>query len=193
MGRIRVYAVLTAALVAVGIGATGLAIANSSSSQSSDVSSLLAQSAERLADPTDFSTSEGAIAFEPGVSYEEAVLRLRVAQASGNVDPAMSAVAPLPRGVVAVVPSDPSGAVIIDLAAPYGYDVALGAALSPTYALESVPSEGATKSSVGPWFEGSRLVIPGLPACMVSSGRSEPRPVCRADDKVIEKTTLALP
>lgn len=171
----------------------GLALASPDSSERTDAAGLLALSAERLADPSDYKTSEGAIAFAPGVSFEEAFLRLHIAQVSGVPDPGMRAVEALPTGVVALIPSDPAGQVVIDMAAPYGYDAALGAALSPTYALETPPGEGARRSSSGPWLEGSKLVIPSLPSCMVQTSRSAPIKACGVADKAIEDTLVALP
>ncbi len=173
-------------------GAGAVAIASGAGgSEHGNVAELLARSAERLQDPTDFRRSEGAIAFAPGVAYADAVRALHVAQTSGVFDSSMEAVPSLPSGVVAIVPSGPDGRVVIDLAAPYGFDLTFPAALAPTYTSLEPVGEDARRSDFGPWYEGWRFVVPDLPGCMVLSHRADAPTPCTTADKV--RATLSLP
>jgi hypothetical protein len=190
VGLPRIVALALAAL----LGAGGYASASGGDgSGQGDVAVLLARSAERLQDPTDFRTSEGAIAFAPDVTYPDAIRALHIAQTSGMADSSMEVVPSLPSGVVALIPDEVGERVVIDLAAPYGYDLAFPAALSPTYtSLEPLQVDGR-QSDFGPWREGWRFVVPDLPSCMVLSHREDPPVPCTAADKVKATTSLPLP
>lgn len=137
-------------------------------------------------------SSDGAIAFAPGIDYGEALVRLHITQTSGTADPAMTEVAALPDGVTAVIPDDPGASVIIDPAAPFGWDTQLGIPVSATYMLDDARADLA-RSSRGPWPEGARLVVPDLPACMVRTARAAAGAECGADDVVTVARTIALP
>lgn len=135
--------------------------------------------------------SGGAIAFDPGIGYSEALLRLHIAETSGVPDPATRVVEALPAGVVAILPED-GGSVIIDRSAPFGMDTQLGIRVSATYVMDALPDD-PVRGPTGPWPEGARLVIPDLPACMVRSDRTEPGPACGPDDVVGVGGTVPLP
>lgn len=135
---------------------------------------------------------EGAVAFAPGVSFEEAILALHVAQTSGTATLEMERVEPLPAGVVALIPRESDGRVVLDLARPFGYDTALGAPIAPTYTGPE-PGPDTTRSDLGPWYQGWRLVVPGLPECMVIHARGEEPAACTDADKVTGFTSAMLP
>lgn len=125
----------------------------------------------------------GAVAFAPGVSYEDAIVALHISQSSGTQPLAMEPAEPLPEGVVALLPDSADGRVVIDTARPFGYDVALRARVGATYTGPE-PTADTPKSRFGPWYQGWRLAVPELPACMVISERGQERPSCTQADKV---------
>lgn len=135
---------------------------------------------------------EGAVAFEPGVSFEDAIVALHVAQSSGIAPLSMEPADPLPAGVVALIPSGPDDRVVLDLARPFGYDTALGVPISATYTGPE-PTADTPRSEVGPWYRGWDLVIPGLPECMVIHARGERPTACTDVDKVTGFTSATLP
>jgi hypothetical protein len=135
---------------------------------------------------------EGAVAFPPGVSFEEAIVALHVAQSSGTATLAMERVEPLPAGVVALIPRESDGRVVLDLARPFRYDSDLGAAIAPTYTGPE-PGSDTPRSDLGPWYQGWKLVVPSLPECMVIHVRGEEPAACTDADKVTGSTSAALP
>lgn len=188
--KMRTRFVALGLLVLTVLGAGGLALAaGEDAAEQSGLDAAVQASLERRQDPTDYRSSEGALAFPAGTSYSEAIVALRLIEAGAPTDLAPRVVPRLPAGTVAVTGS---GELILDLAAPYGYDVELGAAISPTYVFDGDP-EGTPKSRYGPWFVGSSLLIPDLPDCMVSSSRADQGQACGPQDKVGSSRAVLLP
>jgi hypothetical protein len=157
---------LAIAMVAAGIG--GFAYA-ASGSDGAGVSAGLPE-------------AESAIAFPPGVTYGEALRDLHVQQTSGRELVPTETVPALPSGVAALIPESSDGRVVLNPAAPFGFNESLGVPVAPTYTFTgSPPSPGAPKSAYGPWYQGWRLDVPQLPACQVIHERGEMPPPCGPD------------
>jgi hypothetical protein len=134
----------------------------------------------------------GAVAFPAGTSYADAVTQIYVAQQTGTQPANARLVAGLPKGQV--VDQRPDG-LVVDLRAPFGYDVATGFPYTATLLMSEslTPAEvsdawAAAERSGRPWPRGASVGVPDLPACMTVTGRA-----CSTDDLVVIRSGVKLP
>lgn len=125
----------------------------------------------------DFSSvaTRPSLAFPPGTSYQEALRQLYIATVgSGQLPQGAELGPPLPDGKVLALPATARGGVIIDLRAPWGYDIESNNVLSPatTYpgslTPEEVRADVRAKEAAGTVLGRSESVwTPDLPSCQV--------------------------
>jgi hypothetical protein len=128
--------------------------------------------------------SPGALRFAPGISYPEALTELYEAQQTDSPPANAELVDPLPVGKVAIIPTSDDESVVIDLAAPYGYDPSNLQVAHVTIVQEAGLSAQEAESQWEhlrpdrPWPPNSWIAIPILPACEVITARDDQGVAC---------------
>lgn len=148
------------------------ALGGSSSGKRDEVMDAVARSGGRAWEQSGLerlAPSPGALLFPPGTTYARALRSIYLAQAVALPIDNARLVAPLPVGVV--LKHTRAGGLVIDLAAPHGYQPDSLAVVEPVYVpakrrtAERLPAKFRTSSPH--WPRGSALATPKLPACEV--------------------------
>ena len=109
--------------------------------------------------------SRQGLAFPPGISHDDALTQLYVTLATtGGLPDGASLVPPLPAGKVVKLPATPAEGVVIDLRAPWGYNIRTGEVALPSFSFPGTlsPSEvqarlAAARAAGSPLPEGAKV------------------------------------